>query len=88
MTNTVVDNETFVITSVHVQITSVPFILLLVGVIISLDTSGRLLAGETLEKSKEMVWTTLGFIRSGRLFTNRPGGVIVVPFSDMRKSQS
>ena len=52
MTNTVVDNETSVITSVHVQVTSVPFILLLVEVTISFDTSGRLLGGETLEKMK------------------------------------
>ena len=52
-TNTVVDNETSVMTSVHVQITSVPFILLFVGVTISLDTSGRLLGGEILEKLKE-----------------------------------
>ena len=54
MINTVVDDAAFVTTSVHVHITSVPFMLFLVGAITGLETRGTLSGRETPETLKMM----------------------------------
>ena len=65
MINTVVDAAEFVTTSIHTHVTSVPFRVLLVAVITSLETRGTLSGREIQEKLKMIELVIMGMsIRS------------------------